>query len=92
VTTWVPTAESVNALPDGLRDYIHALETHCDPAGDVQSLVAQRENNAALAARVVLLETEIERLLSAMEEQFISSEGLIPRYVFRVDDVEEIKA
>lgn len=30
---WLPSAESVNALPVPVRDYIHALETRCDPAG-----------------------------------------------------------
>lgn len=37
---WTPTAERVNALPDGLRSYVHQLETNIvDPAGDMAALV-----------------------------------------------------
>jgi hypothetical protein len=30
---WLPTPENINALPDGIRDYVYSLETNCDPAG-----------------------------------------------------------
>lgn len=33
--TWTPTAENINALPQPVRDYIHALASNCDPAGTV---------------------------------------------------------
>src|SRR5215813_15017507 len=29
---WLPTAENVNALPEGIRGYVNDLETRCDPA------------------------------------------------------------
>jgi hypothetical protein len=35
---WLPTAANVNALPEGIRRYVHDLETRCDPAGDVQKM------------------------------------------------------
>ena len=28
-----PTADQINALPEGIREYIMRLETFCDPAG-----------------------------------------------------------
>lgn len=40
---WLPSAESINALPQPLRSYIHDLETRCDPAGDVAALAITRE-------------------------------------------------
>ena len=35
---WLPTPANVNALCEGIRRYIHDLETRCDPAGDVQTM------------------------------------------------------
>lgn len=52
---WMPTAESVNALPDPLRRYIHELETVCDPAGDVRELYRLKIENK-------MLRQECERL------------------------------
>jgi hypothetical protein len=42
---WMPTAESINALPEPLRRYIHELETVCDPAGDVRMLFRLKTEN-----------------------------------------------
>ncbi len=33
--TWLPTTGAVAALPAGIREYIVALETRCDPAGEI---------------------------------------------------------
>src|SRR5215469_6767702 len=38
---WLPTAENVNALPEGVRRYVHDLETRCDPAHDAQKMALQ---------------------------------------------------
>lgn len=43
-----PIAESINALPDRLRRYIHDIETKCDPSGDTRELFRLREENANL--------------------------------------------
>src|SRR5262245_48596324 len=49
---WLPTAENVNALPEGIRRYIHDLETRCDPAHDVQRMARQADTIRALQAKV----------------------------------------
>jgi hypothetical protein len=50
--TWTPTADHVNALLDPVRQYIHQLETVCDPAGDQRALVLLRDENAMLRAKL----------------------------------------
>lgn len=55
---WTPTAENVNALPEPLRDYIHQIETLCDP----QLLVQQNwELRELVAALEVMLQAERAR-------------------------------
>ena len=41
-------AEEINALPERLRKYVHALETECDPAGTIRENFRLREENATL--------------------------------------------
>lgn len=45
---WTPTPESINALPQPVREYIHALEANCDPAGMVRENAMLRDTNAGL--------------------------------------------
>jgi hypothetical protein len=33
--TWTPSSENINTLPEPIRQFIHDLETQCDPAGMV---------------------------------------------------------
>ena len=56
---WLPTAENVNALPDGIRGYVHDLETRCDPAHDVQRMARQADTIRALHAKVEELKVEL---------------------------------
>src|SRR5215813_13269936 len=56
---WLPTAENVNALPEGIRRYVHDLETRCDPAGDVQTMALQADTIRGLDAKVRELEAEL---------------------------------
>jgi hypothetical protein len=56
---WLPTPANVNALPVGIRRYIHDLETRCDPAGDVQTMALQVDTIRALDAKVRELEAEL---------------------------------
>src|SRR5215475_5945544 len=56
---WLPTAANVNALPEGIRRYVHDLETRCDPAGDVQKMALQADTIRGLDAKVRKLEAEL---------------------------------
>ena len=56
---WLPTAENVHALPDGIRGYVHDLETRCDPAHDVQTMALQADTIRGLDAKVRELEAEL---------------------------------
>jgi len=48
---FIPDAAHINALPEPIRQYIHDLETRCDPAGDVQTIACLRQRVAALTIR-----------------------------------------
>ena len=56
---WLPTAENVDALPEGILRYVHDLETRCDPAGDVQTMALLADTIRGLDARVRELEAEL---------------------------------
>jgi hypothetical protein len=43
LTNFKPTVEETNALPEGIRIYIHDLETRCDPAGDTAALTLLKD-------------------------------------------------
>lgn len=45
---WLPTPESINALPEPIRAYIHDLETRADPAGDVRARILAEDTVRAL--------------------------------------------
>jgi len=55
----LPTPENVNALPDGIRGYVHDLETRCDPAHDVQRIARQADTIRALQAKVEELRVKL---------------------------------
>ena len=50
VEAWTPTSENVSALPAPVRQYIHDIETRCDPAGEVRQRAALQESVAGLSA------------------------------------------
>jgi len=52
--------QEINMLPKRLRDYIHDLETDCDPAGTIREVFALRENQKALETKTRILETGSE--------------------------------
>src|SRR5215467_10840684 len=56
---WLPTTENVNALPEGIRRYVHDLETRCDPAHDVQKMALQADTIRGLDAKIRALKTEL---------------------------------
>ncbi|MCP5019611.1 MAG: hypothetical protein GY938_30660 [Ketobacter sp.] len=52
--------EEINKLPKRLRDYIHDLETDCDPAGTIREVFALKENQKVLESTIRMLEAESE--------------------------------
>lgn len=60
---WLPTPESINALPEPLRRYIHDLETRCDRAGEVAERINLREQVNGLSA----MKEEVEARLARMK-------------------------
>src|SRR5262249_6175520 len=56
---WLPTPENVNPLPEGIRRYVHDLETRCDPAHDVQKMALQADTIRGLDAKVRELEADL---------------------------------
>ena len=57
-----PDPEHINALPLPLRNYIHWLETRCDPTGDLQRIASLTEQRDALVVKVRELEAELKKL------------------------------
>jgi hypothetical protein len=49
---WLPTPENINALPDGVREYIHYLETLCDPGGLAQENILLKDSMRMMEARM----------------------------------------
>ncbi len=44
----VPWAENMYALPAPVPDFVHALQTECDPAGTIRENVLVKEENYTL--------------------------------------------
>jgi hypothetical protein len=59
---FTPTSDQINALPDGIRSFIHDLETRCDPAGETQARILAEDAARGLMARVEELENENESI------------------------------
>lgn len=55
---WLPTAEAINALPEGPRAYIHALVAQTDPAGMVAENTLLRDQTRQLDAMIGRLKAE----------------------------------
>ncbi len=68
---WLPTAENVNALPEGIRRYVHDLQTRYDPAHDVQRMALQADTIRGLDAKV----RELEMVLDAIRLRPKAAEG-----------------
>jgi hypothetical protein len=49
---WLPDPQHINALPQPVRAYLHALETNADPAGIVAENALLRDSIAGLEARL----------------------------------------
>jgi hypothetical protein len=60
-------SEQINGAPEPLRTYVHELETHVDPTGTVQEVVARRENQRALEVLLEESRAEVARLRDRLE-------------------------
>lgn len=70
---WTPTPERINALPPSLRDYIHALETNCDPAGMVSENIFAKASIDGLTAKG----EKLERALASAEKSLTAAMRII---------------
>ena len=61
---WTPMPENINALPMPLRNFIHALQTDCDPAGTIRENVLLKDENYALRRMVEELKAKSEVIVS----------------------------
>lgn len=82
---WQPTPKNINALPDPVRRYIHAIETDCDPAGTIRSEVILREHT------VPALETKLaEALRSLAEMREVLGKKLSDKTRLRLEEFAEV--
>lgn len=86
--TWTPTAENINALPEGLRDYIHRLEANTDPAGMVRENVVLRERVAQLER---MIEEAPEARISAAFPEGADEDGKYPAFIECVGTPPELR-
>jgi len=57
------SADEINNLPDSVRRYIAAIETKCDPAGDIRLIADLKEQRDALIKRLEQAERERDEAL-----------------------------
>ena len=60
-------AAMINGLPEPLRQYVHDLETGCDPAGEVRELFLLRQEREIVIKDMAEKDTVIEALRAALE-------------------------
>jgi hypothetical protein len=58
---WSPTSDNINKLPEPLRQYIHDLETRCDPAGELKAKILAEDERDSLRAENERLRGYLER-------------------------------
>lgn len=51
-----PISERIESLPRWARQYIHDIETKCDPSGDIRTVTELRDTIRCLEARIRELE------------------------------------
>ena len=64
-TGFAPDAGHINALPEPIRNYIHDLETTCDPSGMLATIACQKGQIAALVAKSRETEARLAELMHA---------------------------
>jgi hypothetical protein len=59
---FVPIPEAINSLPDGIRKYIHDLETLSDPTGIIQEHAVMKNRIEALIKLIDNAHAELRSL------------------------------
>jgi len=49
---WLPTAENINSLPKGMKDYICGLETNADPQWVIRENILMKDLIKQLEAKI----------------------------------------
>jgi hypothetical protein len=62
--------ENINALPEGIRKYVHELATLCDPAGIVQENILLKDAIQALEVKIVELEEEKSSIITRRSNEW----------------------
>jgi len=76
IESFSPTPEQTNALPYHIRNYIHLVESRCDPAGDIRELVIARDTIQSLLG--VVAENDTARAqVAAMGETIGSAMSIL---------------
>lgn len=52
--------ETINSLPEDVRQFIHDLETNCDPDSVVRENYLLRRENSTLREKIATLANDIE--------------------------------
>lgn len=52
---WLPTAENINSLPKGMKNYVCHLETNADPAGMVRENTLMKDLINQLEAKIEIV-------------------------------------
>lgn len=73
----------INALPDWARQYIHDIETKCDPAGDVRTITELRDTIRALEAEAA--ESPNADEINLIRQWFNAVKDLNPSYLAPAD-------
>lgn len=50
---WSPTADNINSLPKGMKDYIYSLETLCDHQYIIRENMIMRDTIRQLEAKIL---------------------------------------
>lgn len=56
---WLPTCENINNLPVGVKNYVHDLQTNCDPAGMVMENALIRDRLKECYEYIALLKRRL---------------------------------
>lgn len=77
-SSWTPTVENINNLPEPVRCYIHDLETNCDPARNLVEIEGLRQQRDALLAERAAL-VAVQEALAVQDKLILGANREIER-------------